>query len=192
MDPRARARLWETVHAAAAGGAGVLVTTHHLEEAKECDRLVMMSAGRVVAQGPLAEIVGDRMTVAVATPDWAAAYTALASAGLPAALVGRDLRVPGSDLPRVEAVLGAARVDAGLRSVPATFEETFVALARGGRDSTDRRHHRKDLHVTDPPPRRTAARGRPSPAPPTSTRATRASGGSSSPSRSACSWGCST
>jgi len=143
VDPRARARLWETVHEAAARGAGVLVTTHHLEEATECDRLVMMSAGRVVAQGPLTEIVGDRVTVAVSTPDWAAAYTALASAGLPAALVGRDLRVPGSDVPRVQAILQAARIDAGLRSVPATFEETFVALARGGEtiqtaDTTER------------------------------------------------------
>ncbi len=143
VDPRARARLWETVHEAAARGAGVLVTTHHLEEATECDRLVMMSGGRVVAQGPLAEIVGDRVTVAVTTPDWAAAYTALASAGLPAALVGRDLRVPGSDVSGVEAVLEAAGLDAGLRSVPATFEETFVALARGGEtrqtaDTTER------------------------------------------------------
>jgi len=132
VDPRARTRLWETVHEAAGGGAGVLVTTHHLEEAQECDRLVMLSAGRVVAEGPLAAIVGGRVTVAVTTPDWAAAYTALASAGLPAALVGRDLRVPGSDLPRVEAVLQAARLEARLRSVPATFEETFVALAREG------------------------------------------------------------
>jgi len=130
VDPRARARLWETVHLVAARGAGVLVTTHHLEEAQECGRLVMLSAGRVVAQGPLAEIVGDRRTVAVATPDWAAAYSALAGAGLPAALVGRDLRVPGSDQRRVQAVLDEQHVVAGLRSVPATFEETFVALAR--------------------------------------------------------------
>jgi ABC-2 type transport system ATP-binding protein/ribosome-dependent ATPase len=139
VDPRARVRLWDSVHAAAAHGAGVLVTTHHLEEARECDRLVMMSAGRVVARGPLAEIVGARTTVTVTTPDWAAAYTALASAGLPAALVGRDLRVPGSGLPRVQAVLDAAHIEAGLRSTAATFEETFVALARGGKtDTTDR------------------------------------------------------
>jgi ABC-2 type transport system ATP-binding protein len=139
VDPRARARLWETVHAAVCRGAGVLVTTHHLEEARECDRLVMMSAGRVVARGPLDEIVGDRTTVAVTTPDWPAAYTALAHAGLPAALVGRDLRVPGSDLPGVQAILDAAHIEAGLRSTRSTFEETFVALARAGKtETTDR------------------------------------------------------
>jgi ABC-2 type transport system ATP-binding protein/ribosome-dependent ATPase len=133
VDPRARVRLWETVHATAERGAGVLVTTHHLEEARECDRLVMMSASRVVARGPLEEIVGDRTAVAVTTPDWAAAYTALARAGMPAALVGRDLRVPGGDLPSVRAILDAAHIEAGLHSTRSTFEETFVALAREGK-----------------------------------------------------------
>ena len=65
VDPRARARLWDTVHEAAAQGAGVLVTTHYLEEASQCDRLVIMAAGRVVAEGPEAAIVGDRRAVEV-------------------------------------------------------------------------------------------------------------------------------
>src|SRR5262249_57473362 len=45
VDPLARARLWETVAGAAAAGAGVLVTTHYMDEAGECDRLVIMAAG---------------------------------------------------------------------------------------------------------------------------------------------------
>ena len=125
----ARAALWETVHGAAAGGAGVLVTTHHLEEAGECDRLVLMAGGRVVAEGTLAAIVGDGKAVAVHAARWDQAFAALGAAGLPAALVGRDLRVPGADLPAVRAVLAAAGAEATLEVVPATFEETFVRLA---------------------------------------------------------------
>ena len=45
VDPLARARLWETVAGAAAAGAGVLVTTHYMDEAGECDRLVVMADG---------------------------------------------------------------------------------------------------------------------------------------------------
>jgi ABC-2 type transport system ATP-binding protein len=129
----ARAALWETIHEAAAGGAGVLVTTHHLDEAGECDRLVLMAAGRVVAEGTVASIVGDGTAVAVRADRWDAAFAALGAAGLPAALVGRELRVPGGDLPAVRAALDAAGLTAGLAVVPATFEETFVrlALARG-------------------------------------------------------------
>lgn len=132
----ARAALWETVHGAAADGAGVLVTTHHLDEAGECDRLVLMAAGRVVAQGTLAGIVGDGVAVAVRAARWDQAFAALGDAGLPAALVGRDLRVPGGDLPAVGAALDAAGVPARLDVVPATFEETFVRLAQAGADDT--------------------------------------------------------
>ena len=70
----ARAALWDTIHRAAAGGAGVLVTTHHLDEAGECDRLVLMAAGRVVAQGTLAAIVGDGTAVAVRAERWDEAF----------------------------------------------------------------------------------------------------------------------
>jgi ABC-type multidrug transport system ATPase subunit len=125
----ARAALWQTIHDAAAGGAGVLVTTHHLDEAGECDRLVLMAAGRIVAQGTLAEIVGDGTAVTVHAARWDAAFAALGAAGLPAALVGRDLRVPGGDLPAVRAALEAGGVPASLDVVAATFEETFVRLA---------------------------------------------------------------
>ncbi len=129
VDPAARARLWASIRDAAAGGAGVLVTTHHLDEAGYCDRLVVMAAGRVVAQGTLAEIVGRRLAVAVEAPRWEAAFTALDGAGLKAALVGRTLRVPGGDAARVQAALDAGGVAAALTTVPATLEETFVALA---------------------------------------------------------------
>jgi ABC-2 type transport system ATP-binding protein len=132
----ARTSLWETIHAAADGGAGVLVTTHHLDEAGECDRLVLMAAGRVVAEGALAAIVGDGTAVAVRAARWDQAFAALSAAGLPAALVGRELRVPGGDEAFVLAALRAAGVTAQVAVVPATFEETFVRLALAGQDPT--------------------------------------------------------
>jgi ABC-2 type transport system ATP-binding protein len=130
VDPAARARLWESVYHAAQSGAGVLVTTHHLDEAGFCDRLVVMATGRVVAHGTLAGIIGERTAVAVEAPRWEAAFAALDRGGLSAALVGRTLRVPDADAARVQAALDAGGVAAALSVVPATFEETFVALAR--------------------------------------------------------------
>ena len=131
----ARAALWDTIHRAAGGGAGVLVTTHHLDEAGECDRLVLMAGGRVVAEGTLAAIVGDGTAVAVRAERWDEAFAALAAAGLPAAVIGRDLRVPGGDVAPVRAALDAGGVSAILSVVPATFEETFVRLALTRQDS---------------------------------------------------------
>src|SRR5512134_4095058 len=63
VDPLARARLWETIRDASDAGAGALVTTHHMDEAEECDRLVVMADGRVVAEGTVAEIVGAARVV---------------------------------------------------------------------------------------------------------------------------------
>ena len=124
----ARARLWDTIRAAADAGAGVLVTTHSLDEAEQCDRLVLMAAGRVVAAGTIAQIVGGATAVEVDCPRWDDAFRALDSTGLPLALAGRRLRVPGGDVARVQAALDARHVAARLRVVAATFEETFVQI----------------------------------------------------------------
>src|SRR5207249_10585509 len=74
VDPLARARLWETVAEAAAAGAGVLVTTHYMDEAGECDRLLVMAEGRVVAEGTAGQIVGDARVTVVETGSWAPAF----------------------------------------------------------------------------------------------------------------------
>jgi ABC-type multidrug transport system ATPase subunit len=129
VDPLGRAQLWDTIRAAAEAGAGVLVTTHHMREAEQCDRLVVMADGRVVADGTMAEIVGRRATVKVAGGRWEDAFAALEDAGLPAALVGRTLRVPSASRDQVAAALRRRGVDAEVELVPATFDETFVALA---------------------------------------------------------------
>jgi ABC-type multidrug transport system ATPase subunit len=107
----------------------VLVTTHHLAEAEQCDRLVVLAGGRVVAAGSLAEIVGDTTAAEVRTPGWEAAFTTLDTAGLPVSLVGRTLRVPAADPATVHRLLAAAGVPAEVTEVPASLEETFVVLA---------------------------------------------------------------
>jgi len=65
MDVEARHGFWTTIRAAAAAGTTVLFATHYLEEADAyADRVVLLSAGRVVADGPATEIkarVGRRV-----------------------------------------------------------------------------------------------------------------------------------
>jgi len=126
VDPLARARLWETVAIAATAGTGVLVTTHYMDEAGECDRLMVMADGRVVAEGTAGQIIGDARVSVVETGSWAAAFAALEAAGLPATLVGRTLRVPGVGPADVRRALGP--VEASVTVAPATLEERFFEL----------------------------------------------------------------
>ncbi len=133
VDPLARARLWETVTAAATAGAGVLVTTHYMDEAGECDRLVVMAGGRIVAAGTARDITGDAQVTVVTAQPWAPAFTALEAAGLPVALVGTSLRVPGAAPADVRRALGG--IEASVGTVPATLEERFFELTLAGRDA---------------------------------------------------------
>ena len=51
VDPLARRAFWTLINRLADGGAAILVTTHYLEEAEQCNRLGMMVAGELVAEG---------------------------------------------------------------------------------------------------------------------------------------------
>jgi ABC-type multidrug transport system ATPase subunit len=126
VDPLARARLWETIGEAAAAGAGVLVTTHYMDEAGECDRLVIMADGRVVSEGTAAEITGDARVTVVEADAWARALGALEEAGLRAALVGRALRLPDAGPEEVRRALGG--IEARVSDAPITLDERFFQL----------------------------------------------------------------
>jgi ABC-2 type transport system ATP-binding protein len=70
LDPRGRAEVWQSVRALVAGGSTVLLTTQYLDEADQlADRIAMLRAGRVVAEGTpetlKGMIGGDHLDVVV-------------------------------------------------------------------------------------------------------------------------------
>ncbi len=58
LDPVLRARLWDRFHDLAADGAAVLVSSHVMDEAERCDRLLLMREGRLVADDSPAGLLG--------------------------------------------------------------------------------------------------------------------------------------
>jgi ABC-2 type transport system ATP-binding protein len=76
MDVESRRAFWASMRALTDGGRSVLFATHYLEEADQnADRIVLMAAGRVVADGPATEIKATvdvrriRATLPDADPD---------------------------------------------------------------------------------------------------------------------------
>ncbi|MCW2868241.1 MAG: multidrug transporter ATPase [Marmoricola sp.] len=57
LDPVLRADLWATFRDLARAGAAVLVSSHVMDEATRCDRLLLVREGRLVAQGAPAELL---------------------------------------------------------------------------------------------------------------------------------------
>jgi ABC-2 type transport system ATP-binding protein/ribosome-dependent ATPase len=139
VGPLAGARLWEQVRAAAEGGAGVLVTTHNMEEAEQCDRLVIMVDGSVASQGTATEIIGGRTITEVRSPQWQRAFSLLEDRGFMVQLHGAALRTNGT-ASEVAALLSTGDVPADVAVVAANLEESFVAVATGGTRSVGSAH----------------------------------------------------
>lgn len=129
VSPLARSRQWDLIRERAEEGAAVLVSTHHMEEAVQADRLVVMAHARVVARGRPDEVVGNRRIIEVRTDRWGDAFDALDRDGLPLTLSGRTLRVLSGTVADVEARLQQAGVPAQVRTAPATLDETMVELS---------------------------------------------------------------
>jgi ABC-2 type transport system ATP-binding protein len=55
-DPLARRAFWRRITALAEQGVTIIVTTHFMQEAEYCDRIAIMDAGKVLAEGPPGEI----------------------------------------------------------------------------------------------------------------------------------------
>lgn len=130
VEPLARAQLWDRIRDESDRGVGVLVTTHYMQEAQHCDRLLLMHDARLVAQGTQADIIGDTTTVAVRGQGWARIFEVLSDAGMTVNLVGSAVRVVDPDRDRLRQVLTAAGITADLEQVPTTIEERMAALAR--------------------------------------------------------------
>lgn len=127
VGPLGRARLWETIHETADNGAAVLVSTHYMEEAEECHRVILMSSGREVASGSVSEVIGVNRSVAVTGEVATGRLAALSAAGGTVLVSGDGWRVVGLGLSRVREIVGNG---ACVEEVPASFEEAFVALSR--------------------------------------------------------------
>ncbi|WP_067705013.1 ATP-binding cassette domain-containing protein [Nocardia jejuensis] len=57
LDPRSRRELWDVIRGLVAGGVTVLLTTQYLQEADQlADRIAVLDAGRIVAEGTAGEL----------------------------------------------------------------------------------------------------------------------------------------
>ncbi|MBV8800699.1 MAG: ABC transporter ATP-binding protein [Alphaproteobacteria bacterium] len=59
VDPQARRDFWEQIHGLSARGLTVLVSTHYMDEAERCDRIVYILNGKLVAGGTVAEVIAQ-------------------------------------------------------------------------------------------------------------------------------------
>jgi ABC-2 type transport system ATP-binding protein len=59
VDPKARRDFWLEIHKLAQEGLTVLVSTHYMDEAEQCDRLAYLAYGNLMVNGTVAEVVAN-------------------------------------------------------------------------------------------------------------------------------------
>jgi ABC-2 type transport system ATP-binding protein len=77
VDPLARREFWQRINALAAQGVTILITTHFMDEAEYCDRLVLMSLGEILAQGSPAQLRQQARTAEQPEPTMEEAFIRL-------------------------------------------------------------------------------------------------------------------
>jgi ABC-2 type transport system ATP-binding protein len=136
LDPAGVAWLRAFLRAFADAGRTVFVSSHVLGEISQiADRLVVIDRGKLVAEGPVAQITGSGGdTVIVRSPQAEELRTALESAGASVEThADGALRVSGMPAARVGEIAAEHRVVLHeLRGQEATLEEAFLKLTSGG------------------------------------------------------------
>ncbi|MDR3527257.1 MAG: ABC transporter ATP-binding protein [Rhizomicrobium sp.] len=134
VDPKARRDFWDEIHKLADGGITVLVSTHYMDEAERCDKIVFISSGIIVARGTVAEIVTASGLITYTVAGDGARHLADRLRGLPGiefvSFFGALLHVSGYDRALLESALAPYRSDAKLTITEtlSSLEDVFIQL----------------------------------------------------------------
>ncbi|MGB3739979.1 MAG: ABC transporter ATP-binding protein [Pontixanthobacter sp.] len=133
LDAEARRGLWSIVRDTADAGAAVLLTTHYLEEAEAlADRIVIIDAGRIVADGSTQEIRGNTAGSTIRCHSRLAQTQLAAMPGVARVTrSGREVRVLTADaVATMRALLAATDDCTHLRVETASLEDALSNLTQ--------------------------------------------------------------
>ncbi len=145
VEPAARRRFWDLIHALANDGGTILVTTHYMEEAEYCNRIALIDRGRMVATGSPSALrnsgLGGTLVEIACSPLGAAVERLAAMPGvLDASVFGDRIHIVLADSGPRASELGAVLRASGLRAGEArpvlpSLEDVFVRQIKRGAES---------------------------------------------------------
>jgi ABC-2 type transport system ATP-binding protein len=141
VDPLARRAMWRMINEFADRGAGIVVVTHYLEEAEQCNNLGFMVAGEIISQGSPSEVKanmkGSLYEIEVDHPNRAQAVLKQKFGASRVSLFGERLHlVVENDEQKREAAATLQEAGVNIRSqkpVPFSLEDVFISLIESRR-----------------------------------------------------------
>jgi ABC-2 type transport system ATP-binding protein len=141
VDPKARRDFWNEIHALAAEGLTVLVSTHYMDEAERCHEIAYIAYGHLLARGTVEEVIAhSQLTTFTVTGD-DLQHLGEKLQGQPGvdmvAPFGTSLHVSGRDKDALDATIAPWRDKDGLKwqlSAP-SLEDVFIELMNRSKDN---------------------------------------------------------
>ena len=143
VDPVSRQQFWELIHQMAADGVTVFVTTHYMDEAEYCNRLVMIDRGKIVAMGTPTELKQTSMRGQLLLLECDPLGPALAVLpGVPgvldSAVFGNAVHIVVKDVAQATAAIQQALAAKNIHvrriePIQPSLEDVFVSLTSAGR-----------------------------------------------------------
>ena len=141
VDPKARRDFWNEIHALAADGLTVLVSTHYMDEAERCHEIAYIAYGHLLAHGTVDEVIAkSQLTTYTVTGDDLQSLSEKL-AGQPGidmvAPFGTSLHVSGRDQAKLESTITPWRDDQGLhwQKGEPSLEDVFIELMGRSQDN---------------------------------------------------------
>jgi len=141
VDPKARREFWSEIHALAAEGLTVLVSTHYMDEAERCHEIAYIAYGELLARGTVDEVIAHSGLVTYTVSGEEPAKLAHELDGKPGvdmvAPFGTSLHVSGRDAATLAQAIAPYKNDPALvwtRTEP-SLEDVFIDLMMRSRDN---------------------------------------------------------
>jgi ABC-2 type transport system ATP-binding protein len=134
VDPKARRDFWDEIHRLSNEGLTVLVSTHYMDEAERCDRIVYINLGNIVARGTVQEVIAHSHLFTFIVEGDGARHLAETLRGAPGvafvSFFGAALHVSGRDRAAIAHALAPYANQQGLAIHEATpsLEDVFIQL----------------------------------------------------------------
>jgi ABC-2 type transport system ATP-binding protein len=134
VDPKARRDFWEEIHTLSEQGLTVLVSTHYMDEAERCDRIVYILNGKMIARGTVAEVIAQSGLVTFVIEGEGVRRLLQKIQNQPgveyAAFFGAALHVSGQNREALERALAPYRGESGIKIEEAqpSLEDVFIHL----------------------------------------------------------------